>query len=157
MVTTEHNGTGRQISRLDVGLLLLRGTGLLLALTFGWQKIGWYREWLHSTTALSGVGLAPLIRSMGFPAPVLLAIWVTLNESIGCLLIACGGFTRIAAASAALGMAGALYVSLRLGEDWMRAALYLIVFSALSITGAGRLSINHFIKTRSSKSHEHDD
>ena len=147
METKNHCATKRRLSsRLDVGLLVLRGAGLLLALTFGRQKIGWYRAWLHSTTPLSDVGLAPLIRSMGFPVAVILAVWVTLNESIGCLLMASGLVTRIAATSTALGMAGALYVSLRLGEDWLRAALYLIIFSALALTGAGDLSLDQLIK-----------
>ena len=72
--------------------------------------------------------LAPLIAQVGFPASVILALWITFNESIGALFLGCGLFTRVLAASAALGMAGALYTSVRLGEDWLRAALYLIVF-----------------------------
>jgi len=32
----------------DLGLLLLRGSGLLLALSFGVQKIGWYWTALHA-------------------------------------------------------------------------------------------------------------
>src|SRR4029453_18981943 len=100
---------------LDLGLLALRSAGFLLALTFGFQKIGWYLSAFHSDKAFSSVGLAPLIAHVGFPAPAILAVWITFNESIGALLIGCGLFTRIAAVSAALGMAGALYTSLRLG------------------------------------------
>jgi uncharacterized membrane protein YphA (DoxX/SURF4 family) len=85
---------------------------------------------------------------MGFPIPVVLALWVTFNESIGAFLIECGFLTRTLAASAALGMAGALYTSVRLGEDWFRAALYLIVFIALSLTGPGKFSVDHLIKRR---------
>jgi uncharacterized membrane protein YphA (DoxX/SURF4 family) len=77
-------------------------------------------------------------------------VWITFNESIGALLIGCGLFTRITAVSAALGMAGALYTSLHLGEDWLRAALYLTVFIALSLTGAGKLSIDQALQTRKS-------
>jgi hypothetical protein len=32
----------------DSGLLLLRGAGLLLAVTFGVEKIGWYWSALHT-------------------------------------------------------------------------------------------------------------
>jgi hypothetical protein len=32
----------------DFGLLILRGAGLLLAGTFGVQKIGWYRSAFHA-------------------------------------------------------------------------------------------------------------
>ena len=133
---------------LDVGLLVLRATGFLLAFTFGIQKIGWYIAGLHSDKAFSSIGLAPLIAKMGFPAVILLALWVTFNESIGAFLIGCGLFTRLLACSAALGMVGALYTSARLGEDWLRAALYLIAFVTLSLTGAGRFSIDQRLQIR---------
>jgi uncharacterized membrane protein YphA (DoxX/SURF4 family) len=122
-----------------LGLLLLRGAGFLLALTFGVQKIGWYWSALHAGKSFSSIGLAPLIAKMGFPIPVALAIWITFNESIGALLIGCGLLTRLLSASLALGMAGALYVSVRLGEDWLRAALYLIIFISLILTGPRRI------------------
>lgn len=110
----------------DSELLLLRGAGLLLALTFGVEKIGWYWSAFHTGQSFATVGLTPLIAKMGFPIPMALALWITCNESIGALLIACGFLTGLAAASAALGMAGALFTSVHLGEDWLRAALYLI-------------------------------
>lgn len=129
----------------DLGLLILRCAGLLLAATFGVQKIGWYWTGLHAGKDLSHIGLATLIARMGFPVPVLLALWVTFNESIGAFLIGCGLFTRILAVSSALGMAGALYVSVRLEEDWLRAALYLIAFAALACTGPGKFSVDHLL------------
>jgi uncharacterized membrane protein YphA (DoxX/SURF4 family) len=127
----------------DLGLLVLRGAALLLLLTFGIEKIGWYWSACHAGQALSSVGLTPLIAKIGLPLPFVLALWITFNESIGAFLIACGLFTRLAAASAALGMIGALYTSVRLGEDWLRAALYLVIFLALSLAGPGRFSLDH--------------
>src|SRR6476660_418231 len=135
----------------DSGLLILRGAGLLLALTFGVQKIGWYWSALHAGKSFSSIGLAPLIAKMGFPIPVALALWITFNESIGAFLIGCGFLTRLLAASAALGMAGALYTSVRLDEDWLRAALYLIVFTALVLTGPGKFSVDHLLKRKKSQ------
>ena len=132
----------------DLGLLILRGAGFLLAVTFGVQKIGWYWTAFHAGKSLSAVGLAPLIARMGFPIPLVLALWITFNESIGALLIGCGFLTRLLAASAALGMAGALYTSVRLDEDWLRAALYLIVFVALALIGPGRFSVDHLIESK---------
>jgi uncharacterized membrane protein YphA (DoxX/SURF4 family) len=129
----------------DLGLLLLRGAGFLLTVTFGVQKIGWYWSALHAGKSFSSIGLAPLIAKMGFPIPVALAIWVTFNESIGAFLIGCGFLTRLLAASLALGMGGALYTSVRLGEDWLRAALYLIVFTVLVLTGPGKFSLDHLL------------
>ena len=137
---------------LDSRLLVLVSAGFLLSLTFGVEKIGWYIEALNSKTPFASVGLAPLIAKMGFPASVILALWITFNESIRAFLIGYGLFTRIVAISSALGMAGALYTSLRLGEDWLRAALYLIVFSALSLIGAGKFSIDRLLQIRKTKS-----
>ena len=134
----------------DVGLLILRCAGLLLAVTFGLQKIGWYWTAFHAGKSLLHSGLAPLIARMGFPIPVALALWITFNESIGAFLIGCGFLTRVMAASAALGMAGALYTSVRLGEDWLRAALYLIIFVTLSLTGPGKFSVDHILKRKKS-------
>src|SRR4249919_2873740 len=136
------------INRTNLGLLLLRGAGLLLALTFGRQKLGWYLTAWQSGQSMRSVGLAPLIGSLGFPAPFLLALWETFNESLGAFLVGFGLLTRVTAASAALGMAGAFYASLQLKEDWLRAALYLIIFSALALTGPGELSFDHLIKAR---------
>lgn len=133
-----------------LGLLVLRGAGFLLALTFGVQKIGWYWSALHAGKSFQSIGLAPLIAKMGFPVPVALAIWITFNESIGAFLIGCGFLTRLVAASAVLGMAGALYTSVRLGEDWLRAALYLIVFTVLVLTGPGEFSVDHLLQRKKS-------
>lgn len=134
---------------IDVGLLLFRAAGFLLALTFGIQKIGWYVTAFHAGKQMSSIGLAPLIAHVGFPLPVILALWITLNESIGAFFVGIGFLTRFAAASLGLGMVGALYTSVRLGEDWLRAALYLIIFLGLIFTGAGRFSIDHLLKKQS--------
>jgi uncharacterized membrane protein YphA (DoxX/SURF4 family) len=80
--------------------------------------------------------------------PVILALWITFNESVGAFLIGCGLLTRAFAISAALGMAGALYTSVRLDEDWLRAALYLIVFVTLTLTGPGKFSIVRWLQIR---------
>ena len=87
---------------------------------------------------------------MGFQIPFALALWITFNESIGAFLIGCGFLTRLLAASAALGMAGALYTSVRLGEDWLRAALYFIVFTVLVLTGPGKFSVDHLLQRKKS-------
>ena len=132
----------------DLGLLALRGAGFLLTFTFGIQKIGWYVMAFHSNKPFSSIGLAPLIAKVGFPMPVILALWITFNESVGAFLIGCGLLTRALAISAVLGMIGALYTSVRLEEDWLRAALYLIVFVSLSLAGSGRFSIDRWLQGR---------
>ena len=134
--------------RTDIGLLLLRGAALFLALTFGRQKFLGYIELIRSGASLSTSGLAPLIRAMSLPAPALLSVCAVLNESLGALCIAAGVLTRPAALVGAFGMAVAMYVSLRLGEEPLRAALYLIAFLTLAISGPGRFSIDHWMQAR---------
>jgi putative oxidoreductase len=134
--------------RLDIGLLVLRGSGLFLALTFGRQKFSAYVALIHAGQSLSGTGLASLIRMMGLPAPALLAVCAVLNESVGALFIACGFLTRPAAAIGALGMAVAFYVSMRLGEEPVRAVLYFVIFLGLAITGPGRFSMDYVLQSR---------
>src|SRR5207249_4669331 len=102
----------RLLLMIDIGLLLFRAAGFLLALTFGVQKIGWYVTAFHSGKPLSSIGLTPLIAHMGLPLPVILALWITLNESIGAFFVGIGLFSRFAAASLALGMIGAVYTSI---------------------------------------------
>jgi putative oxidoreductase len=81
---------------------------------------------------------------MGFPLPILPAVFVVLCESVGALFIAVGLFTRVSAALTALSMVGALYFSVRVGEaSWQLAALYLLSFFTLTLTGPGKLSIDY--------------
>ena len=88
---------------LDIGLLLFRAAGFLLAFTFGVQKIGWCVTAFHAgKPLLSSIGLTLLIAHMGLPLPVILAFWITLNESIGAFFVGIGLLTRFAAASLAL-------------------------------------------------------
>src|SRR5262249_10769122 len=110
----------KSLLMINIGLLLLRASGFLLAFTFGIQKIGWYLTALHAGKPLSSIGLAPLIAHVGFPLPLILAMWITLNESVAAFFIGIGFLTRLAAASLALGMIGALYTSLQLREYWLR-------------------------------------
>lgn len=91
---------------------------------------------------------SPLIAHVGFPLPIILALWITLNESIGAFFVGIGFLTRFATASLALGMVGALYNSVRLDEDWLRAALYFIIFVSLTFTGPGKFSIDRWLKLR---------
>jgi len=137
--------------RQDIGLLVLRAAGLMLAVTFGRQKVIGYLQLIRAGRPLASSGLAPLIRAMGLPLPGLLGVCAVLNESVGASLIALGFLTRPAAAIVALGMAVAFYVSVRLEEDAFRAALYLIIFATLAITGPGRFSIDYLRKRRNGR------
>jgi putative oxidoreductase len=133
-------------TQADLGLLVLRGSALLLLLLFGWGKLVSLFLLISGRQAWSSWGLAADIAKVGFSASVPLAVFVVLCESVGTLFIALGLFTRVSAALAALSMAGALYFSLRMGERWYLAALYLLLFVALALTGPGKFSIDRVLK-----------
>jgi uncharacterized membrane protein YphA (DoxX/SURF4 family) len=135
---------------MDVGLLILRTAGLFLLLTYGWDKFRLYLQVARAGGPWESSGLAPLIRAMGFPVPVLLGIYATFCESIGAFLIACGLLTRLASALAAFSMAGAFYTSLRLQEEPLRALLYFFLFVAVALAGPGRFSADHWLESRKS-------
>ena len=137
-------------ARLDAGLLVLRlGAGLSLLGCFGITKIGWVIALLQSPAPLSRSGFAQLIRSVGFPAPLLLACCAVLNETVTPLFVISGFLTRVAATIGALGMAGAMYTSLRIGEEPVRAALYVVAFATLALTGAGQYSADGILEIKS--------
>ena len=129
-------------TQADLGLLVLRGSALLLLLLFGWGKLVSLFLLISGRQDWSSWGLAADIAKVGFPASIPLAVFVVLCESVGALLIAFGLFTRVSAAFAALSMGGALYFSLRMGERWYLAALYTLSFVALALTGPGKFSID---------------
>jgi hypothetical protein len=52
-------------------------------------------------------------------------------------------------------MAGALYTGVHLDEDWLRAALYLIVFVTLALIGPGKFSVDHLIKSKTPAPRRH--
>src|SRR6184192_4572954 len=138
---------------LDIGLLLFRAAGFLLAFTFGVQKIGWYVTAFHAgKPLLSSIGLTPLIAHMGLPLPVILALDHT--ERIDRSFLRWHRFAySVCSGESRLGMIGALYTSVRLEEDWLRAALYFVIFLGLIFTGAGKFSIDRLLQTRKTKQH----
>jgi putative oxidoreductase len=132
----------------DYGLLILRGSAALLLIVYGWKKFTWLFPLISGRVAWSSWGFAAQIGKMGFPLPVLLAVFVVLCESVGALFIALGLFTRVSAALTALSMAGALYFSVRVGEaSWQLAALYALAFLALAVSGPGNFSIDQLLKS----------
>jgi uncharacterized membrane protein YphA (DoxX/SURF4 family) len=110
----------------DSVLLLRLGTGLSLFAFFGTTKIGWV---VNGTTS----NFAQLIRAVGFPLPRVLTVFAILNETVTPLLVTLGIWTRPAAIIGALGMTGAFYTSLRLGEDAGRAATYVVAFTSIAV------------------------
>lgn len=139
-------------SPLDVALLVLRFSGLGLAVFHGWPKL---------QALLAGSGrFAEGLAAMGFPAPAAFAWAAALAETAGGLLVFAGFGTRIAAVFCAvtmlvaalarhhahdlfLGKIGLREVTPEMARAWGSpelALVYLLAFVALALAGAGRLS-----------------
>jgi putative oxidoreductase len=143
----------RLTSQPDFGLLVLRGSAALILIVYGWKKFTWLFPLISGRLAWNSWGFAAQIGKMGFPAPILLAVFVVLCESVGALFIALGFFTRVSAALTALSLAGALYFSLRVREaSWQLAAVYFLSFVTLALTGPGKFSIDQLLKSWRKKS-----
>lgn len=145
-------------SGLDIALLLLRLSGVGLAVFHGWPKL----QALLVGTSRFHEGLA----AMGFPLPVVFAWAAALAETVGGLFVALGLFTRVAAALCAITMAVAAVVRhhahhLLLGKlglygvtpenakAWGNpelALLYLAAFLALVLAGGGRFSLDRGLR-----------
>jgi putative oxidoreductase len=143
----------------DLALLVLRLSGIGLALAHGWPKL---------ERLLSGKG-APFIEgvaALGFPYPTVFAWAAALSEMVGGLLIAVGLLTRVAATFAGITMFVAAFLRHRLLqqglaffgfspvseevlESWgnpERAATYLLIFIALACIGGGRFSLDRLAR-----------
>ena len=137
----------------DAGLLLLRvGAGLSLCLLFGITKWKDALRYMHT----GQWSFVDFNRKVGLPLPVLVAYLQTLNESLAAFLVACGLFTRYAAACLFIGFAVATYCSLKVGEAaWLTAAYFALMFAAISLTGSGKLSIDYALKSRAAARNAH--
>lgn len=124
----------------DLGLLLLRlGVGGLMAVSHGFGKIqtlfaGGPYQWADP------IGLGPGL-SLALAAGA---------EFFGGLLIAVGLLTRLATLPLAFTMLVAVFV-VHAGDPFQKqefGLLYLIPFLTLLLTGAGRWSLDHWLRTR---------
>src|SRR5579864_5376042 len=121
--------------RLDAGLLILRvGAGLSLLVGFGWPKL---EDAVLFAVAGHTWSFADTTRSIGLPAPVIVACYQTLNESLGAVLVMGGILSRWASASLSVSFLAATYVGIQMTADgaWIvAAAFYCLIFTTLTLT-----------------------
>jgi putative oxidoreductase len=148
------------LTREDFGLLILRLTGLGLALVHGLPKF--------VALATGQSHMAETVAKLGFPMPAAFAWAAALGEFLGGLLVGLGLFTRVAAGIAAFAMFVAAFlqhhafsrflVSLRLryvSEETLKgwgnpelALMYLVVLLAVVIMGPGRIAFDSMFGQR---------
>jgi putative oxidoreductase len=145
----------------DVALVLLRLSGLGLALFHGYGKV------LALATG-KGDGFVAGVESLGFPLPGLFAWAAALAEFLGGLCVALGLGTRVAAIFAAFTMfvaaflrhhalqhllvaLGAMEASEKTVRSWGNpelALIYLLAFATLALTGGGRFCLDRILPIR---------
>ncbi|HZN66498.1 MAG TPA: DoxX family protein [Tepidisphaeraceae bacterium] len=132
----------------DIGLLVLRLTGLILAVGHGLKK------WPPPEMFVGGV------QKLGFPAPTFFAWMAVLSEVVGGFLLALGLLTRPAAFLVAGTMLVAAFGQHRSDPFFMGptgpskepAILFLLPALALLFTGAGRYGVDYFLRGRRNES-----
>ncbi|MGW2343813.1 DoxX family protein [Streptomyces sp. NPDC001661] len=133
--------------RRDLGLLALRiGTGGVLAAHGAQKLLGWFGGGGVSGTAAG-------MEAMGYHPPKASAIAAGLGEAGGGALLALGLATPVGGAAAAGTMAGAAAVHAPNGffaqnGGYEYAAFLGFVAAGLSVTGAGRYSLDHALGHR---------
>jgi putative oxidoreductase len=148
-------GTGSALG--DFGLLVLRITfGAYIAL-HGWGKIYSNGSFGLNEQLVSGV------TAIGFPAPTFFAWCAALAEFLGGILVALGFLTRPAALALVFNMGVAafkvhgedpFYVA-GPGRSKEAALLYLAAFVVPLLAGAGRFSIDRFLRPRPKRAETH--
>jgi putative oxidoreductase len=127
---------------IDVGLLILRlWFGVVMALSHGWGKISNLSSFSES------------VAKIGLPAPALMAALAASGEFIGGILLALGLFTRAAGpmlAGTMLVAAFHVHASDPFGKKEFALA-YAAAAIVLTITGAGKLSLDHRLFARAVK------
>ena len=137
------SGRGGATTAGDLGLLVLRMTGLMLAWGHGWGKLPPPPMFVTN------------VENLGLPAPAAFAWVAGLCEFLGGLLLAAGLFTRLGAVMViAVMVTAAFQVHLhdpmfaRQGAAKEPALLYLLPAIALLFTGSGRFGIDAVLRRR---------
>jgi putative oxidoreductase len=129
------------------GFLILRaGIAALLVTHHGWEKFSGAMGYLFGGKEWGMIGF---IGSIGFPIPAFFALCAAVAEFVGCLLLAIGLFTRVAASLVAFTMSVAVYFHLKTHSEYELAALYLLPMLFFAFSGAGKYALDEWLRGRS--------
>lgn len=137
----------------SVGLLLLRITAGGFLLPHGLGKLfGWFNG-----PGLSG--FAAELQSFGLPSPAPLPLLLALLQTGTGVLVLVGAWTRWSALVATVFLATTVVVSASSGWFWMHHGMeyplfWTLTLFSLSLTGAGALSVDHYLGHRVREQYE---
>lgn len=110
--------------------------------------------WLHGFQKLPPPeGLVKMVGDMGFSNPQLWAWAASLAESAGCVMIAIGLMTRWMSAVMVFNMAVIIFMAHK-GAELSKIELpilYLVLFAASTVTGAGRISVDALLRDKAGR------
>jgi putative oxidoreductase len=149
------DGSGATSRMGDFGLFILRaGFGLAIAIGHGMGKVYHDGSVGMSEQFLNGV------KGMQLPAPTAMAWIAALTEFLGGILLAIGVFTRPVAIALVINMAVAAFVAMKdaplfslVGPNKEFPLLFLVVFLTFVFTGAGRFSVDKFLRKSAAAAH----
>lgn len=132
VTVTQESSLGRELSMTALRVYV----GLAMAFGHGWGKVP------------PGDGFVEGVTGLGFPMPYVFAWAAAFSEFAGGLLLAIGLFTRPAATLVACTMfvAGVVFHAADPFNRKELAFLYLVIALVFMFRGAGRFSVDRFIR-----------
>lgn len=131
----------------DTGILLLRlSAGLLLLYYHGGHKFRGFIAYVHSGQPWELVGE---IMQMHLHWPFAIAVFVTIVQCLGSLLLIVGLYTRPSSALLVVVLSGAIFQNLHAGRDPQLAVLYTLIALTLILLGGGRYTLSVLLRRRS--------
>ncbi len=124
----------------DVGILGLRvAAGSMIAVFHGWHKLTQGLAFLRDGSSWP---LLADVEALGLPGPIFGAFAATITQLVGGICVTVGFLTRPAALAIFGSLTVAVFANVAMGDDPQLAAVYAVMFAALTLIGGGRWSID---------------
>jgi putative oxidoreductase len=125
----------------DYAIFLVQfGAGVILFFMHGYDKMGAARDYVFNDAEWGFVGM---LSGFGVPLAGFFAVVVTIVESIVAIMFAVGIFSRTTAILLSINMGVAVIYHISSGQgSFELAAVYLLIFLFVAISGPGQLALN---------------